>query len=455
MAGLATTNELWYTVYYWLKTYGSKPNKNFCKQELTTHPDYPALTSVTDFLEMGGMTCSALQADASYIHEFNYPLLAHIKQPGIEQIHIINKATDWDAEKEITQHWTGVVIFAGRNARWQHAENDAHVKKQGRSRVNNALLFGMAIIFFSLAVLESPSFSFAFMGLLSLAGLMISIVIIGTELGVQGDFVKQVCGAVNSGGCDRVLKTSYAKGFAGFTTGDISVIYFIAQFSFLLSSVFFPALYNAVLMGSIAGLPVAAWSFYTQAVKVKQWCALCLGIVIVLLLQFTVAVLAIDGRQSFPSEYAVLFYSAFGLLTALFIYPIKQLLETNYANQTKTVELNKWRMDADLFLAQWSNSRSVDTSNGDNEILLGNSFAPLKITVACNPYCGPCATAHKKLDNMLQKFDETLQVQVKFLCDSTNEKDFRSIAVKAILEKSKEIPKHERIPPSNYILHNN
>ena len=141
-----------------------------------------------------------------------------------------------------------MVIFAGRNARWQHAENDAHVKKQGRSRVNNALLFGMAIIFFSLAVLESPSFSFAFMGLLSLAGLMISIVIIGTELGVQGDFVKQVCGAVNSGGCDRVLKTSYAKGFAGFTTGDISVIYFIAQFSFLLSSVFFPALYNACLL---------------------------------------------------------------------------------------------------------------------------------------------------------------------------------------------------------------
>ena len=89
MAGLATTNELWYTVYYWLKTYGSKPNKNFCKQELTTHPDYPALTSVTDFLEMGGMTCSALQADASYIHEFNYPCLLYTSQQYLEEQNIV------------------------------------------------------------------------------------------------------------------------------------------------------------------------------------------------------------------------------------------------------------------------------------------------------------------------------------------------------------------------------
>lgn len=76
--------ELWQTAYNWLLLCGNKINNNYCKEEITTHPDYPALTSVIDFLDNGSMEYNAVQADASYIHEFNYPLLAHIRQPGQE-----------------------------------------------------------------------------------------------------------------------------------------------------------------------------------------------------------------------------------------------------------------------------------------------------------------------------------------------------------------------------------
>ena len=72
---------------------------SYCQQEITSHPDYPAITSVIDFLEAGNMPHQVVQADATYISQFNYPLLAHIKQPGNEYIHIIPNATAWDEQK--------------------------------------------------------------------------------------------------------------------------------------------------------------------------------------------------------------------------------------------------------------------------------------------------------------------------------------------------------------------
>src|SRR4029077_17595025 len=87
--------ELWQTCYAWLKICNSKLNRNYCKEEITTHQDYPSLISVIDFLESGSMQYKAVRADPSYIHEFNYPLLAHIRKPGNEHMHIIPDATEW------------------------------------------------------------------------------------------------------------------------------------------------------------------------------------------------------------------------------------------------------------------------------------------------------------------------------------------------------------------------
>jgi hypothetical protein len=56
--------------------------------------------------------------------------------------------------------------------------------------------------------------------------------------------------------------------------------------------------------------------------------------------------------------------------------------------------------------------------------------------VACNPYCGPCAKAHHQLDELLDKFSGKLKVQVRLLCNPTNEDDIRTIAVSAILQQA-------------------
>jgi hypothetical protein len=48
-------DEPWQTAYQWLKEAGNKIDSSYCKEAITTHPDYPALISVIDFLDSGRM----------------------------------------------------------------------------------------------------------------------------------------------------------------------------------------------------------------------------------------------------------------------------------------------------------------------------------------------------------------------------------------------------------------
>ncbi len=82
MPATVSNKDLATTTRQWLAALGIKTNASFVKEQITTHQDYPAITAIADFLDAGNMKYSAVQADASYINDFNYPLLAHVRQGG-------------------------------------------------------------------------------------------------------------------------------------------------------------------------------------------------------------------------------------------------------------------------------------------------------------------------------------------------------------------------------------
>jgi uncharacterized membrane protein len=431
--------ELWQTTHLWLTSLGNKINLQYTREEITTHPDYPALTSVIDFLDSGAMAHKAVQADASCIHEFNYPLLALIRQPGHEYMHIIKNSGEWDDEKEITQRWTGIVVSPEKNASWQSDQNISYQRKELKNKIITSayILAGIALFIISTFQLFNFSLNFSLaagvFGLLSFFGLVVSLFALGTELGFQSQIVKQVCGTISNGGCEQVLKSSYAKGIAGITPADASVLYFAAQFAMYILGCSYPWFLQGVFLFAFGGIPVAAWSIYTQGVKLKQWCALCLGIVIILILQTIVVFTVLSFLNGVLPVFILI---AMVIVLAFILLPIKQLIVINSINHLKAIELKKWKLDADLFIRQWQQEEQVDTAIWENDLLLGDSDAPLQITVACNPYCGPCAKGHKKLDDLLRRFADKLKVQIRFLCIPGNNSGKITLAVKAIFQKT-------------------
>ena len=423
--------QLWQTAHVWLKACGNKVNINYCKEEITTHPDYPSLISLIDFLDSGGMAYKALQADPSYIHEFNYPLIAHIKQPGDEHMHIMEDWTEWDKQKKITDNWSGIVIYPEKNAKWNNEQNRIYQRNSIKDKMI-AIAFALTgITLFIISTFQQSNFSTVAFGFLSLTGLIISIAALGTELGFQSQIVKQVCSAVSEGGCEKVLKSRYAHGIAGITPADASVLYFTSQFIVYLFGSWYPSLLQSIFLFAFGGIAIATWSIYAQATKLKQWCALCLAIAAVLLLQSGIVFIMLPAMKSiFPESIFITLI----IVLSLILLPVKQLIKTNSSNKLKLVELKKWKLDGDLFLNQWRQGEEVDTTIWQNDLLLGDIDAPLQITVACNPFCGPCAKAHAQLDNLLYRFAGRLKVQIRFLFPEKNSET--RIVVRSILQKA-------------------
>lgn len=436
--------EAWLTVYHWLKECGSSPDKDFCRREITIHPDYPSLLSIIDFLDSGAMAYQAVTADASYIHEFDYPLLAHIRQPGQEFIHMVVNTDAWNKEKEITQFWSGIVIYPAKNAAWRNNENDVYKWENKRNRVFTVLLSLAGIILCSVAGFNQTSMSISAFGLLSLAGLVISLYLLGEELGFQSQVVKQVCGAVSDGGCEKVLRSRYAEGLWGITPAAAATLYFSAQFVIYLAGRWYPVLLPFTFWLSLTGIAVVAWSIYTQGVKLRQWCALCLGVAGVLLVQATLAFAIIRSPGTYLPQLRPTFSSSFlfcglFLLFAFILLPIKRLLKTNSTNELALAEIKKWKLDVDLFLDQWQKEPAADTTIWENDLLLGNPSAPLLLTIACSPYCPPCARTHARLDDLLDRFDGKLKVAMRFLCHPEHPDSMITQAVSGILRKASNV----------------
>jgi thiol-disulfide isomerase/thioredoxin len=140
-----------------------------------------------------------------------------------------------------------------------------------------------------------------------------------------------------------------------------------------------------------------------------------------------------------PNSQLLIPFIAFAITTLILtiIYlPIKQLIKTNSKNKQELASFKKWKTDASLFIAQWEKEPTCDNTIWENDLLIGNADAPIRITVACNPYCGPCAREHEKLDKLVEKYSDKLSVQVRLFCKPNDATNKLTIATKAILHQA-------------------
>jgi uncharacterized membrane protein len=276
-------------------------------------------------------------------------------------------------------------------------------------------------------------------GLFSLIGILICILLIYLELGYQSEILKQVCNSVSHNGCEKVLKSKYSSGIFGISISSISISYFIFQFISILFSLYLHQLFNILFLLSLFGSVFIIWSIYVQVFRLKQYCTLCISIVLVLIFQLIIGVQKINFNvisadiiflfKNFEFYTLILFLS----LAIIIVMKIKNILITNSQLKTKNNDLIKLKYDINIFIHQLKNERKVDTSIIENDLILGDLNSPLLLTVACNPYCSPCARTHNIINNILKSHIGKIKVQIRFLFDINNDNDFKKNAVKEII----------------------
>ncbi|MFD2919825.1 vitamin K epoxide reductase family protein [Terrimonas rubra] len=431
--------ELSYITWKWLKTLGLRIDKSFVEREITTHPDYPAIVSVADFLDSYDFSYQAVTADRENFNEMQYPLLAHVKEPdGNAYLTIVSKTEEWYRHTDLLLNWSGIVLFPEKKENWKNIVNNINYDQYRESIV--LLLF---IVLTSYSTYRMPVLNYAIFCLLSLGGIVISWLTFKTELGYQNQIVKQVCNSLGSAGsCDNVMKSPQAKGIWNITPSVAGLGWFVTQWVLLMLAAYLSNfdIFYSVYFVSLIGIAVSGWSIYIQKIVLRQWCALCMGIVAVLILQAAISFSGLFAQLNtitiFQSSLAIYLF-VFMVIVLLVIQPIKKMLESCNQNKRLSIELRRWKTDTKVFTGLLEQNAEADCTTWEDEILIGNLSASIKILIICNPYCGPCAKAHRKLDALIDRYPDDINMSVRFAVHSNSDNPATN-AVRMLLQAHKQ-----------------
>lgn len=400
----------------WLRSLGIKTHRQFIAKELQTHPDYPSLVSLTDFLDMGGMQYCATESDRASIMDFNYPLLAHVNQGGNDYLMQVDKPATFESDEKLRHNWSGIVVFADGKAGWKVPENTKLLQRQHAFTAIGIIAGLLVLAAVGMAFNFSPGLALLTWGILTLAGLTFGVFTITTELGMQIGIVNEVCNSVGGrAGCKAVLRSKLAKVYGSITVADLALSYFLTQFVFFVAAAWYPALMATLMVIAMPLILAAGASLVIQKFRLKRWCALCLVIVGVLSLQSALAFAFFNDAFSLLQPPAIGYFFVVQAMFCLAIQPIKAHLKDSTEKDNHAQDLLKWKRDPLLFIAQWERMQQVDTTTMPHELHFGNPNAALELVVACNPFCGPCQYAHGVLDEIYETYKDQLSVKVRFL----------------------------------------
>lgn len=429
----------------WLRSMGIGISSSLLREKMQTHPDYPSLLSVTDTLDDLGIDNAALQIDKERLHEAPLPFLAHNTNKG-EFIIINNIAQQIKSNPDFEKNWNGTALLAEKPEYWQLAEIEEYFKKEKKSRQTAWLMLLSVITLTSLCLLNN--FSWLVTGLLiaTLAGFAIAALIVQHESGISNELTEQLCSVGKNTDCDAVLHSKGSRLSKWLNWADAGIIYF-SSYSLLLITLLYTgntAGISLLAVLSCAAVPFTLFPLYYQWQVVKKWCILCLLTVCILWLQF--ALLLPVTLNLAKGEWGNIFFNAiaftafvFSVVAAGWLLVIKPALQKNKKLTEINFSLLRFKNNPDVFEAFLKQQRKVDTDPFENDLQLGNPDAAVQIVVACNPYCGPCATAHKTLHDLAEENDIGLTIRLSVKAEDNEDRRTAAAAYIMQVVKNKDI----------------
>lgn len=176
---------------------------------------------------------------------------------------------------------------------------------------------------------------------------------------------------------------------------------------------------------NLLALPYTFFSVYYQWRVAKQWCVLCLAVQAILVLGI-INVIANSFLFPLPQFTFLLIVHCLllFLLPVLIWYAIKPyILQLQQAKTTRR-EYLRIKFNTEIFETLLKKQKPITVSADGLGIDLGNPSARNTLIKVCNPYCGPCAKAHPKIDELLEQNEN---VKVKIIFTTPNNEDSPAI----------------------------
>lgn len=435
----------------------AKVTQDTWKGSLERHPQYPSMQSLSDTLHHWGFDNAALRLIPEQLAELPYPFIAHFRDEGGKFIGVLDRKKDqfritdglkesWVDMVTFEKSWSGAILLVepkdnNGDPEYSHKRN---VEVLQKLRVPVLFSVFAALVLFTLLMLPAFSLVVVSYAFLSIVGLALSTALVSLHVDGKGSPARRLCQTSDTTDCHSILDSPAAKLFGLFSWAELGMIYFGFQLVALLVGVLSQQVASTLGILAVLGfvaVPYVPYSIYYQAKVVRQWCRFCLGVQAVLTLQASLVFLT--NPFSF-NNFSIFSYTPFlwGVALPVLIWLIvKPLWIESIKGKEAIQNLRRFQSNEKLFTEMLASQATMPPIPRDMPVLrYGNPEAANTLTVVTNPFCGPCAQMHERIDKLLAA-NPFIKIETIVLTgDDPNEKRARLAALwLALQEKGQEV----------------
>tara|TARA_R110002020_G_scaffold475301_1_gene709518 strand:- start:13686 stop:15224 length:1539 start_codon:yes stop_codon:yes gene_type:complete len=421
----------------------------YLKEKIISHQEFPSLLSISESLEKYNIENVSIKTNKENLEQIPLPCIVQVFDNSTSLFFTIesiseNKVRFYDEngksrklEKDkFLKMWTGVALIAEKNDN----SYEPRIKEKIRERNFNRIIISLIAFFAFTWICTDLSFGkteiFSSRGIITIfiivlhfLGLIMSYLALLQNVNESNPLVNKFCIGGENSDCNSVLKSPFLSFFNGkINLSSISFSYFVSGTLYIIFHSFSVLSISFLSFLTLLTIPVILASFYYQLRIVKKWCSLCLSIQIILISQGALFFF-LGNSDSFQLSFIPPFGFFFLTIILLwsFIMPYIGLFELNYSTRRK---LNKIKFSKEIFRNLLSTGNKISSELDGLGIKLENQNAKYKVVKVCNPFCGPCSSAHPILEKLYDK--GLIDLQILFFPD-INQDDIKTKTISHFL----------------------
>ena len=268
--------------------------KDYTRQRFETMP-FKTLFGVTQLLkEYGVETAGYNIPDKAGLADIPVPFIAGTKGGMVivtnvskENIRYLTQGLQETMPVDDFQAaWTGMALCAQVAPDAKEPEYGKHLRMEFINSSKKVVLLVLALCLVAYLYVTNGLWKYWSVWALTaidLFGLWITYMLVQKSLSIKNAVADKVCGVIQEGGCDKILKTDASSFFGIFSWSEVGFTYFGVS---LLAMLISPQTIHWLALINICCLPYTVWSVSYQKFEAKHWCTLCLCVQLSLWLQF-------------------------------------------------------------------------------------------------------------------------------------------------------------------------
>lgn len=284
--------------------------KDYTKQRFETMP-FKTLFGVSQLLKEYGVESKGYRLqEKAELTKLSVPFIAQT-QGGLVIVTKINNDSiayltqgvpETIPANEFEESFTGVVLLPSVQKNAREPDYSKHLTTVIINTSKNFLLWILTgLLTAYLIVIHDLWHYWSFWGLLAVDcfGIWLTYMLVQKSLSIKSHVADKVCGVLQEGGCDSILKTNASSFFGIFSWSEVGFTYFGVS---LLAMLISPATIHWLSLINICCLPFTIWSISYQKFVAKHWCTLCVCVQASLWLQFICYLLGGWMKPVFPLD---------------------------------------------------------------------------------------------------------------------------------------------------------